>query len=105
MLVGSDDGRVDHERLQVGVAAERLHDLGPDARLGPAVEPLKGVVPLAEPLRQVAPGGAGARDPEHGVDEQAVVPGGGAGGISPPGQEMFDANPLFIRHLEATSHG
>ena len=105
MLVGPNDGRVDHQMFQVGIAAEGLHDARPDAGLGPAVEPLERVVPVSEPLGQVTPGYPGAGDPEHGADEEPIVLGGGSGRLGPPGQEMFDANPLFIRHLEAAGHG
>jgi hypothetical protein len=53
---------------------------------------------------QVAPSCAGASDPEDRVDEEAVVLGGGSGRFSPAGEEMFDTNLLFIRHLETASH-
>src|SRR5512135_3773886 len=60
-----------------------------DPAFGPAVEPLEGAVPVTEPLGQVTPGGTGTSDPEHGVDEEAVV-GGRPRGFRAAGQEVFD---------------
>jgi hypothetical protein len=100
--MGPDRGRFDQEALQVGVAAEGLHDPGEDARLGPAVGPLIHGVVLAEPLGRVGPGGPGAGDPEDGVPEQTVVAGGGAGVAGLAGQEVLDASVLLVGQLEAS---
>jgi hypothetical protein len=102
--VGPHHGRVDQQAFQVGVVAEGLHHPGPDPGLGPAVEPPEGIVPVAEAGREVAPGGASAGDPEHGVDEQAVVLGGRPRVAGLAGQEVLDAAELLVGHLEA-AHG
>jgi hypothetical protein len=62
-----DHGAVEHEPLQVGVLQDLEHPL-PDPLLAPAIEPLPDGVPVAEAFGEVAPGGAGLGDPEHGVD-------------------------------------
>jgi len=69
---------VDDHPFQVGVL-ECDEDPLPDPLGGPAIEPLPDRVRLAEPLREVTPGGPGLADPEHGIDEEAVVLGGHAG--------------------------
>ena len=62
----------------------------------------KAVSQLPKPLGQVGPGGPGAGDPEDGVDEEAVVAGGGPGVGGLAGQEVLDAMELLVGHLEAS---
>src|SRR4051794_9125225 len=100
MLVRPDHGAVEDHPLQVGVL-QRLEDPLPDPLLAPAVEPLPDRAPGPEPLGQVAPRGAGLGDPEHGVDEEAVVLGGHARVPGLAGEEVFDAIPVVIRDLVA----
>ena len=45
--------------------AEGIKDAFPNAVLGPSVVAFEDGVPVAKALRQVAPGGTSARDPEH----------------------------------------
>src|SRR5262249_55087554 len=45
---------------------------------------------------QAAPGRAGLGDPQDGVDEQAVVPGGDTRLSCPSGQQVFDALEVFV---------
>jgi len=98
VLVRSDHGAVDDHPLQVGVA-KRLEDPLPDPLLGPAVEPLPNRAPFAKAFREVTPGGAGLGDPEHSVDEQAVVFGRHAGIVGLAGEQVFDAFPVLILDL------
>jgi hypothetical protein len=104
MLVGADDRRVQEQGFQVGIAAEGLHDTEPNARIGPAVEPLEDRVPETETFGQVAPARPGPSDPEHGIAKEPIIPGRGAGGLRAPGQEEFDARPLLVGHLKAACH-
>ena len=101
--MGPDHGAVEDQPLQVGVL-QLLEDPEPDALGGPAIEPLPHRVPLAEALGDVAPGGAGLADPEHGIDEETIVLGGDAGVAGPAGEEVLDPFPVFIRYRVAT-HG
>jgi hypothetical protein len=55
-----------------------LKDTLPDAGFGPAGKAAVHVLPVAEALRQVAPGDASAIAVEDGFDEQAVVRSGHA---------------------------
>jgi hypothetical protein len=78
VLVRPDHGAVVDHPLQVGVL-QGLEDPLPHPLLGPLVEPLPDRAPRVEPSGEVAPRGSGLGDPEHGVDEAAVVLGGHAG--------------------------
>ena len=82
-----------------------LEDLPPYALTRPAVEASPDRVPVAEALGQVAPGSTSLGDPQHGVDEQAVVLGGDATKALASGQEVFDAVPIFVADGVAVVHG
>jgi len=103
MLVGPDHGTVEDQPLQIGVLQD-LEDPEPDALGGPAIVPPPDRVRLAESLGQVAPGGPGLADPEHGVDEESVVLGGDARVSRAAGEEVFDPFPVLIRY-RVTMHG
>ena len=73
MLVGAHDCGVDDQVLEIGAFNQRVEDAFPNALLGPATEALENAVPVAKRWRQIAPWRACTRDPEHRVDEQAIV--------------------------------
>jgi len=73
MLVGAHDGGIDDQVFEVGVFDQRIENTLPNALLGPSAETLEHAVPVAELFRQIAPGCAGASDPEHRIDEKAIV--------------------------------
>jgi Ca2+-binding RTX toxin-like protein len=78
MSVGADDGAVEHVRVPARVRRHRpegLDDPLPDAGRGPALEPTPRGAPVHQPGRQVAPGRAGPGQPEHGLEEAAVIEG------------------------------
>jgi hypothetical protein len=102
--VGADDGRVEQEDVQVRVA-EGGQDRVPAALPGPAVEPPPLAVGTAEPLGEVGPRGAGAGDPEDGVEEPAVVFGDPAVLARLARQEVLDAVPVGVRDGIAVAHG
>src|SRR5262249_40218060 len=88
----------------VGVLQE-LEDPLPTALLRPAAETLPDAVPVAEALWQVAPGGSGLGEPQHGVDEQAGVLGGDARGAGPARQQVLDALEVLVADGVARRHG
>ncbi len=73
-----------------------LKDPFPDTRLGPAAEPPMHILPVAEALRQIAPGNAGPVAVEHGFDEPAVVRRGHSDRALPPRQQVLDPVPLVV---------
>ena len=82
--------RIDHHPLQVWLL-QRIKDAFPNAVLCSSVVALEDGVPVARVLRQVAPWGTSARDPEHGAPKEAIV-GGGATGIGRlAGKRWLDA--------------
>lgn len=59
--------------LLVSLRLQGLKRLLPDALLGPAVEPGRAGSPRTVATGNVAPGCAGAKDPEDAVDDGAMV--------------------------------
>jgi hypothetical protein len=85
MLVRTDDGAIHivdspvQVLCGVGLLLDRGKEASPDACLAPAVEAAGDGLPGAIPFGQVAPGSAGADDPEDAVEDAAVVSGWAAG--------------------------
>ena len=93
--MGAHGRRIDHHPLQIRLL-QRIKDAFLNAVLGPSVVALEDRVPVAKALGQVAPGGTSARNPEHGVDKEAIV-GGGATGIGRLAwKERRDVLPLVV---------
>jgi hypothetical protein len=61
-----------------------LEDLLPDPGFGPPTEPVMGILPVAEALRQIAPWDAGPVAIEHSLDESTIVLSGRANMADPP---------------------
>src|ERR1700756_806794 len=97
MLVGAHDGAVNHRILVVGVGGQVLEEALPYSFVGPTAEPLVGVLPIAKPLRQVAPRNSGAVTVEHRFDESAIVVGGDADITGFAGQQVLDSLPSGYR--------
>src|SRR5206468_9226009 len=110
---GADHGAVDAPQLLVDQA--RIDAGGPQSgedRLErpvvvPGVEEVPGGRPGAEFLREVAPGGSCAEDPEDAVEDLAAIS-PGAAGASGRGEEVFNELPLLIgesvpHHRDAAS--
>lgn len=58
LLMGTDQGGVEHEILVLGIVDRRFEYALPHAGFGPPGEALMQALPLAVALRQVAPVGA-----------------------------------------------
>ena len=76
-MMGADHGAIDHlKRVRDNPAfVQRLHDLLPQPRQGPAPELAVDAGPLAELFWQVTPRRTGARDPENAIQNKAMVQG------------------------------
>jgi hypothetical protein len=97
MLVGAHDGGIDDQVFEVGIFDQRIENTLPNAILGPPAETLEHAVPVAELFRQITPWCAGASDPEHRIDEQAII-------LAVPSSisvftwnKLLDAPPLRVR--------
>ena len=96
MLVGTNDGRVDEQMLQIGFAAQSRRKPFPDTLLAPAREANIGAVPMPQGFRQVAPRAARAHNPENRLNKAAVIPGGTAWVTFLPRQQRLNTFPLII---------
>src|SRR5215207_10427874 len=75
------------------VLGERLEDLRPEAGLAPAVIATVHRFPRAEVRRHIAPGGSGARHPEHAGEHGAMVVRGTTRGRLLRREQRRDARP------------
>jgi hypothetical protein len=74
VLAGPDDGAVDHGVFVVGVTGELLKQALRYPLFGPAAKPPVRVLPIPEPLRQLALRNSGAVSVvENGFDESAII--------------------------------
>jgi hypothetical protein len=83
---------------------EGLEDCLPTAFFRPAAEALVNGVVLAEALREISPGGSGARDPEHRVQKTAVVIGVAAGITRFARKQRLEALVLLVGQFVTSSH-
>src|ERR1700739_1074351 len=94
--MGANDGAVDHRVFVVGGGGKMLEDLLPHTAVGPATEPPMSILPIAEPVWQIAPRDAGTVAIEHRFDESTIVLGGHADLADPPWQQVLDPLPLVV---------
>src|SRR5205085_8853637 len=90
VLMGAHDGAIDHRIFVVGIGRELLEDALPDTGFGPAGEAPVHVVPVAEPLWQIAPRDAGTVAIQPRFDEPAVVRRGHADMALAARQQVLD---------------
>ncbi len=95
VLMRADDGAVDHLDRRVARAAgcKRVEQFLENPRVPPPGEPAPDGVPLAEPLRQIAPGRSRAGDPQDALEDAAVVDGWATGATAFRRQEGRDQRP------------
>ena len=105
-MVRPDYCAVDH--LQAGVAAaaviEGFEQQLPQAGQRPAPELAVNRRPFTEMLMQVAPGDAGARNPENTIQNKAMIPRATATARTALDHEWRKAGPFFVTH-QTTDHG
>jgi hypothetical protein len=96
MLMGANDSGINHLIFVIGVCAEHLKYLLPNAFLRPATESRMDDPKVTEALRQITPGNARAISVEHRFDKQAIVTSRHADISRLPWQQRGDAFPLVI---------
>lgn len=96
-----DVGGIDHQPFKVWLGDQRFQQLRPHAFVAPPAKAPVRVFPVAIVRGQIAPGGAGTQNPEHGVDKQAVVFGNPAPDTSPSGQQGFQQQPDAVGDVVA----
>ena len=97
MLVDLDEGAVHHDHSQVKLVFYGSKNGVEDAALDPSVETLVYGDPLAELRGKVAPGRAGAGNPQDALDSGTVVLGVGAAVVAGlAGEKWRNAFPLAV---------
>ena len=99
MLVGSNDGGVDEDLAKASFSAKRRKHPMPHTGARPARKALVRAVPRAELKRQVTPRTAGAGNPQHRLDELAVVRPAAPRVANLARQQTLDPLPLVISKL------
>ena len=69
VLMSPHNGAIDHRVFVVGVGGEVVEDAATHAGGGPPAEACVHILPMAEPLRKIAPGNAGAIAVEYRLNE------------------------------------
>src|SRR6185503_15060497 len=103
-LVGPDEGGIEHHILVPGIVHESSEYPLPDPRLRPAGEALVHALVLAASLGQLVPLRPRSQDPEHAVDEHAVVLCGSARIGLLARQHLSDTLPLLVVELVSLRH-
>src|ERR1700737_4372317 len=101
--MGTDDGRIENQDVQIGVAKRRGDGCEPSV-FGPAIEAPPLAVPIPKSLGQVAPRRPGPGDPQHSIDKLPIVIGDPAVLSRLAGQQVLDPIPIGVRNLVATKH-
>jgi hypothetical protein len=93
MLVGADDGAINHDPFTIRLTSEGFEDSLPNTAPVPPIEAGEDSVPRAKGFRQVPPGRTRSVLPEDGLDDWTVVPAGPPHATLFAGQQWFKPRP------------
>ena len=96
MLMGAHDACVQHHVFVVAILGQHFENTPKNAALAPATEALMGILPTAEPLRQVSPRNTRPVTVEHGLDEKTIVRCRSADVSLAARQKIFYPLPLIV---------
>ena len=96
VLMGSDNGALDHRIFVVGIGGQAFEHALPNPVFGPAAEPPMGILPAAGALGQVAPPNSRAIPIEDRFDKAPIVLGGCADISQLPWEQVLDPLPLIV---------
>lgn len=99
-----DDRGVDHGVFHVRIVRDGVEQPHPDIGLHPVAKAREHAVPMAEGGRQIAPRAAGASDPQHRFDEQAVVLAAASGIARLAEAQRLHFRPLGVSQNESMFH-
>jgi hypothetical protein len=102
--VGTNQSGIEHQILVVGIACEIFKNPLPHAAFRPPREPFVDALPVAIPLRQIAPASAGAQHPQNTVDEQTIVAAGASRITRLARKQGGDPPPLDIGQFVPLHH-
>jgi hypothetical protein len=110
MLMGANNGRVDHHVLIVAVFRQCFENALENTTLTPSSEPLMDVLPITKASRKIAPRDARSVTIENRLDKKPVVCGGRTNMTFATGEKILDPVPLIVaqsissyRHWSAPS--
>ncbi|GAB3476412.1 hypothetical protein GCM10027398_32790 [Azotobacter salinestris] len=103
--MGTDNGTVDADMLEVGLKTECRVELVPDAEPAPARKALEDAVPSSEAAGKHPPLGTGAQYPKHRFDEPAAAWGLQQSGTLRGAQQSLYPCPSVIAQLASVDHG
>ncbi len=96
MLMGADDGGVDHHVFIIVISRQHLEDTFENVAFAPPPEAPVRVLPIAEALGKIAPGNAGAIAIQNRLDKAPVVDRRPAHVAFSARQKILDPTPLVI---------
>lgn len=68
-----DVGGINHEPLKVWLVEHNFEQSLPNSLVAPAAKPTMGIFPIAKFGWQVPPGRTRTQNPDHGIDELAII--------------------------------
>ena len=101
VLMSPHDRGVDHGVLVVGVGSQGFENLLPNTTRRPAGVARMDLLPVAEPLRKIAPGNARPVPVKHSLDEQTIVLGCHPDVALTARQQVLDPIPLVVAQAVA----
>lgn len=96
MLMGTNDGRVQEDLLEIRILGQRREYPRPYARVGPSGKTPKYRVPQTELLGQIPPWTPRLGNPQDGLDEATVILSTAAPVSNLTREHPFDPCPLII---------
>jgi hypothetical protein len=96
MLMGPDNGGIEHHVLVVAIFCQCLEDTFKNAALTPSSQALVSILPITEALRKIAPWNARAIAVKHGLDKQAVIRRRSPDVAFTARKKVFDPFPLIV---------
>jgi hypothetical protein len=96
MLVGTNNGGIDHHVFVVVVARQSFENTVENPALRPPAEALMNDFPITETLRQITPRNAGSVAVENRFHEQPIVRRSAPHMTFAPGKKILDPFPLIV---------
>jgi hypothetical protein len=103
VLMGSHYRGVDHDPVEIRFL-KPVEDGLPASLFRPVIEAVVDRIIFAEAVRQVRPGRSGTSDPNHRVDEPAVIFSISAWGARLARKQRLNTPVLLVRNFVASSH-
>src|SRR5688572_25846769 len=104
MLMGPDQGAVDHHVFLVRILGQDGQQVSRDAFASPSAEPTMNILEVSKLLRKVSPGNTCAISIQDSIDEQPIVPSCNPNMSNATRQDILDPVPLVVSNT-ISQHG